>query len=51
VAHDILGPSRYQLWKEGKLDLRKFVNRTGEELTLEQLKQRERAAWKRAGLE
>jgi SPP1 gp7 family putative phage head morphogenesis protein len=51
VQADILGPSRFALWKSGKLPLDKFVNRAGEELTLDELKKRERAAWKRAGLE
>jgi hypothetical protein len=50
VQRDILGESRYQLWRNGKLPLKSFVSRSGEELTLDQLKGREKAAWARAGL-
>lgn len=50
IQDDILGPTRAKLFREGGLTLDRFVNREGDELTLEELRQRNRAAWERAGL-
>ena len=36
-AKSVLGPGRYNLWKNGKLTLRDLVDQRGRELTLEQL--------------
>jgi hypothetical protein len=47
----ILGPVRYKLYAQGRLPLGSFVNDRGDVLTLEQLRQRESAAFKRAGLD
>jgi hypothetical protein len=35
---EVLGPSKYQLWKEGKLSLAEMVDQSGNPLTVEQLK-------------
>lgn len=44
---DVLGPKKAAIFREGvKLD--RFVNRAGDELTLDELKQREADAWQRA---
>lgn len=48
---DILGQTRGRLFRQGKLPLDKFVNRTGDELTLAELAIREKAAFKAAGLD
>jgi SPP1 gp7 family putative phage head morphogenesis protein len=48
---DILGPTRGALFREGGLTLEKFVAEDGSELTLEQLAQREKAAFEAAGVD
>lgn len=48
---DVLGKTRAQLFREGGLPLKKFVNRAGDELTLSELAKREGAAFRRAGLD
>lgn len=50
IQDDILGPTRGKLFREGGLTLDRFVHRDGDELTLEELRQRNREAWERAGL-
>jgi len=47
---DILGPTRGKLFREGGLDLDRFYNEKGKYLTLEELRQRDAEAFKRAGL-
>lgn len=47
---EILGPARGQLMREGGLTLEKFANEKGLWLTLDDLKKRDAAAFKRAGL-
>lgn len=42
---EVLGPARYQLLKDGKLDLEDFYSPTGEWLTIDQLKARDAAAF------
>ena len=45
------GPTRYALYKDGKLPLRKFINpETSRAFTIDDLKQRDKAAFRRAGL-
>ncbi len=48
---DVLGPTRGALFRRGKLPIDKFVNYTGKTLTLDQLRARYPAEWKRAGLD
>ena len=45
----VLGPSRYRLWKKGKLDLRDFVTSKGRKLTLSELARRHPGAARKAG--
>jgi SPP1 gp7 family putative phage head morphogenesis protein len=47
---DVLGPTRGKLFRDGDLPLRKFVNRSGDELTLAQLARADADAFTRAGL-
>jgi SPP1 gp7 family putative phage head morphogenesis protein len=47
---DVLGPTRGLLFRSGDLTLDKFVNRTGDELTLHELAAREAEAFRKAGL-
>lgn len=46
---EVLGQSKAKLFRAG-LEMDRFVDRRGNELTLDQLKQRESAAWAKAGL-
>ncbi len=48
---DVLGPTRARLFRKGGLELDRFVNRNGDELTLTQLASREAAAFRSAGLD
>lgn len=50
VQKDVLGPTRYRLWKKGGLELDRFTNRRGDQITLEGLKKRDADAFRRAGL-
>jgi SPP1 gp7 family putative phage head morphogenesis protein len=47
---EILGPSRFALFKRGQLPLDRFVGRDGEPLTLDEIRQREPEAFRRAGI-
>ena len=47
---EFLGRTAGRLFRRGKLPLDRFVDRRGNQLSLDQLRQREPAAWKRAGL-
>jgi len=47
---DILGPTRGKLMREGGLDLDRFYNEKGRYLTLDEMRQRDAAAFERAGL-
>ena len=47
---DVLGQDKARLFLQGKLPLERFYDRRGNELTLDQIRQREREAWTRAGL-
>ncbi|WLG43243.1 hypothetical protein [Pseudomonas sp. FP1740] len=42
---EVLGPARYQLLKDGKLDLEDFYTPTGEWMTLDQMRARDAAAF------
>ena len=45
------GPTRFKLYKEGKLPLRKFINpETNRAFTIDDLKKRDKEAFRRAGL-
>jgi SPP1 gp7 family putative phage head morphogenesis protein len=50
LQDDILGKAKGQLFRKGALDLDRFVDRSGKELTLEQLRRTEAAAFEKAGL-
>jgi SPP1 gp7 family putative phage head morphogenesis protein len=50
VQDDILGKTRGALFRRGELPLDRFVDRTGAELTLGQLRKRQGRAFERAGL-
>jgi SPP1 gp7 family putative phage head morphogenesis protein len=50
IQDDILGPKRGKLFREGGLTLDRFVNRQGDELTLDEIRERNEAEWKRSGL-
>lgn len=47
---DVLGATRAKLFRNGGLQLDRFINRKGDELTLHELARREAAAFKAAGL-
>lgn len=47
---DILGPSRAKLWRSGALRLDQFVDNRGEVLTLDELRAKDAAAFRAAGL-
>jgi hypothetical protein len=44
---DVLGPTRAQLFRDGDVSLDRFVDESGEQLTLDQLRIRESAVWNR----
>lgn len=50
VQQKILGPSRYKLYKQGKLSLDKFVSSAGKNYTLAELRLLEPVAFAKAGL-
>ena len=50
-VEEVLGVRKAALYLDGKLSLEKFVDAELRPLTLEELRQREPAAWRRAGLE
>jgi SPP1 gp7 family putative phage head morphogenesis protein len=47
---DVLGKAKAKLFRDGGLTLDRFINRAGDELTLDQLREREASAWNKAGL-
>lgn len=49
-VREVLGPTRAKLYLDGKLPMDRFVDYSGHEYTLAQLRAREAAAFKRAGL-
>jgi Na+-transporting NADH:ubiquinone oxidoreductase subunit NqrA len=48
--NDVLGVAKGKLFRQGGLTLDRFISRAGDELTLEQLREREFGAWENAGL-
>ncbi len=48
--NEVLGKAKGQLFRDGGLTMDRFVSKAGDELTLEELKQKEREAWTKAGL-
>jgi hypothetical protein len=51
TQRDVLGETRWRLWKDGRLPLGRFVTDRGRPLTIDELRANERAAFKRAGIE
>src|SRR5690606_24421489 len=49
VQDEALGPTRGKLFRAGKLDVDRFVNRAGDQWTLDELRQREQEAFRKAG--
>lgn len=47
---DYLGPTRGKLFRDGKVSIDRFVSRSGDTLTLDQLRERDAEAFKRAGV-
>lgn len=50
VQDEVLGPKRAQLFRSGGLEIDRFTNDRGQWLTLDQLRERDAAAFKRAGV-
>lgn len=50
VQDDILGATKGRLFRDGGLAVDRFVDRAGREYTLDELKRRERGAFRKAGL-
>jgi hypothetical protein len=50
VQDDILGATKGKLFRDGGLTVNRFVDRVGREYTLDELKRRERGAFRKAGL-
>jgi SPP1 gp7 family putative phage head morphogenesis protein len=50
VQDDVLGKAKGRLFRRGGLELDRFVDRSGKELTLDQLRKTEAAAFEKAGL-
>lgn len=48
VQNEVLGQKKAILFRKGELPIDRFVNRLGDELTLDELREREKAAWQRA---
>jgi SPP1 gp7 family putative phage head morphogenesis protein len=48
--NDILGVTKAKLFRDGGLDLPKFISKQGHEYTIEQLRERDASAFTRAGL-
>lgn len=51
VQDDVLGPARGKLFRDGGLEIRQFANDKGRMLTLDELEQRNKAAFEKAGIE
>ena len=51
AQEEVLGVTKARLFRAGELPIDKFTNATGEEYTLDQLRQRNREAWDKAGLD
>lgn len=49
--NDVLGVTKARLFRKGDLTLDKFINRTGDELTLKELAKKHAGAFKAAGLD
>lgn len=50
VQDEALGPTRGRLFRAGELKVDQFVDRGGDPYTLDELRKREKAAWRKAGL-
>lgn len=51
IQDEALGVRRAELFRTGKLKVDSFVGRAGDPYTLDELRRRERAAWKAAGMD
>ena len=51
IQDDILGPTRGKLFRDGGLTIDRFTNRNLRPLTLKELQQKEKSAFKRAGVQ
>lgn len=51
VQNEVLGVKRAKLFRRGEIDADRFIDRTGREYSLEELRERERTAWEKAGLD
>lgn len=47
---ELLGPTKAKLWRKGELHLDRFVDRSGREYTIDELRRRESEAFEKAGL-
>lgn len=50
VQDDVLGPTRGKLFRDGGLTIEQFANERGRQLTLDELRKRDAAAFAKAGL-
>ena len=50
IQDEALGPTRGALFRKGGFTVDSFTNRAGDELTLKELRERDAAAFTRAGL-
>lgn len=48
VQDEILGPTRARLWRRGGVSLDRFIDKSGQEYTLDELKARDAEAWAEA---
>ena len=48
--NEVMGATKARLWRAGDLPLERFVDRAGQEYTLDELRRREGAAFEKAGL-
>lgn len=48
VQNEVLGQKKAQLFRKGDLPMDRFVDRKGDELSLDELKRREKSAWQKA---
>ena len=51
VQDEVLGVAKGRLFRRGELPIDRFVDESGRSYTLDELRRRESAAWRRAGLE
>ena len=47
---EVLGPTKYKLWKKGDMKFDRFIDPTGKSYTIEELYKLDESAFKKAGL-